>query len=41
VSVLVAVVEVTMFPNHCSGLGRSLLATTVVTVAGAPEYLQK
>lgn len=27
-----------MFPNHCSGLGRSLLATTVVTVAGAPEY---
>lgn len=35
---LVAVVEVTMFPNHCSGLGRSLLAKTVVTGAGAPEY---
>jgi len=41
VSALVAVAEVTMFPNHCSGLGRSLLAKTVVTVAGAPEYLQK
>lgn len=35
-----AVVEVTMFPNHCSGRGSSLLAITAVMEDGVPEYLQ-
>jgi hypothetical protein len=34
---LAAVVEVTIFPNHCSGFGSSLLAKTVVTGADEPE----
>jgi hypothetical protein len=39
VPALAAVVEVTIFPNHCSGLGSSLLAKTVVTGSGVPEDL--
>jgi hypothetical protein len=36
-ALVAAAVEVTMFPNHCSGLGSSLLAITVVTGAGVHE----
>lgn len=37
VPALAPVVEVTTFPNHCSGFGSSLLAKTDVTGADGPE----